>query len=74
MGRDQVHPVLCKVVIEAIAVIRPIANERLRLRLQHVEVESELDQRDLMMIGGSPRAAAHADPQSREFSRFCHVW
>ncbi|HSF67721.1 MAG TPA: hypothetical protein VLA67_09885 [Nitrospiraceae bacterium] len=50
--RDQVHAVLLEVIIESVAVIRAIANELLRLGLQHVEVETELHQGDLMMIGG----------------------
>ena len=49
--RDQVHPVLLEVIIEPVAVIGAIANEVLGLGLQHIEVETELDQCDLMMIG-----------------------
>ena len=51
MRGNHVHPVLLEVLIEPITVIRPIANEMLGLGLQHVEVETELHQRDLMMIG-----------------------
>lgn len=51
MRGNQIHPVLLEVIIEPITVIRPIANEMLGLGLQHVEVETELHQRDLMMIG-----------------------
>lgn len=50
MGRNQIHPVLLEVGIEPIAVIRAIPNEMLRLGLQHVEVETQLDQGDFMMI------------------------
>ncbi|MCE3224090.1 MAG: hypothetical protein K0S58_2270 [Nitrospira sp.] len=39
-------------MIESIAVIGAIADEMLRLGLQHVEIETELDQRDLVMIRG----------------------
>jgi len=49
-GGDHVDAVLLEVVIEPIAVIGPIANEMLRLGLQHVEVDTELHQRDFMMI------------------------
>ena len=78
MGRDHVDAVLFEVVIEAIAVIRPIANEMLGFRFQHVEVETELDQGDFMMMRrmrtdreGQPvpihnRENLHAFPAFRE--------
>src|SRR5579885_1621896 len=50
--RNQVHPVLLEVVIEPVAVVGPIPNEMFGLGLQHVEVETQLHQRDLMMIRG----------------------
>ena len=43
MGGNQVHPVLFQIVIEPIAVVRPITDEMLGFGLQHVEVETELD-------------------------------
>ena len=58
--RDQAHAVLLEVVIESIAVIRTITDEVLGFGLQHVEVETELHQRDLMMIG---RVCAHRERQ-----------
>ena len=61
MRRDQVHPVLVEVGIEAIAVIRPISDEMLGLGLEHVEVETELYQGDFMMIR---RMRAHREGQS----------
>ena len=51
MGRNHVDAILLEVVIEAVAVIGSIANEILGSRLQHVEVETELDPDDVMMIG-----------------------
>lgn len=48
---DPIHSVALEVVIEAVAVIRAIADEMLGLGLQHVEVEAELHQGDLMMVG-----------------------
>src|SRR6185312_6219027 len=44
MGRNHVDALLLEVVIEAVAVIGSIANEILGSRLQHVEVETKLDQ------------------------------
>jgi hypothetical protein len=52
MRRDHVDAVLLEILIEAIAVIGPVSDEMFRLGLQHVEVETELDQGDFMMIGG----------------------
>jgi len=40
-----------EVIIEAIAVVSTIPNEMFWLGLQHVEVETELNQGDFMMIG-----------------------
>ena len=51
MRGNQVHPVLLEVLIELIAVIGAITNEMFRFGFQHVEVETEVHQRDLMMIG-----------------------
>lgn len=51
MRGDQVHTVVAEGGIEAIAVIRPISDEMLGLGLEHVEVETELHQRHLMMVG-----------------------
>ena len=50
MGRHQVHAVLLQVVIEPIALIGPIGDEMLRFGLGHVELETELDQGDFVMI------------------------
>lgn len=61
MRRDQVHTILVEVGIEAIAVIRPIPDEMLGLGLEHVEVETELHQGDLMMIR---RMCAHGEGQT----------
>ncbi len=47
---DQVDSVLFELVIEAVAVIRPITNEMFRLGLQDIEVETQLHQGDFMMI------------------------
>lgn len=51
MGRDHVDAVLLEVVIEPITVRGAIANEMFRLRLQHVEAETQLHQRDVMVMG-----------------------
>lgn len=51
MGPNQVDAVLREVVIEPVAVIGSIADEILGLGLQHGEVETELHERDLKMIG-----------------------
>lgn len=51
MRGNEVHAILLEVVIEPIAVIGPIADEMLRLGLQHVEVEGQLDQGDFVMVG-----------------------
>jgi hypothetical protein len=50
MRRDQVHAILFELVIEPIAVIGSIAIEMFGLRLQHVEVKTQLDQGDFVMI------------------------
>ena len=60
VGGNHVHPVLLEVVIQPIAVIRAIANEMFGLGLQHVKVETELHQRDFMMIG---RVCAYRERQ-----------
>src|SRR5579885_1509855 len=49
--RDQVHAVLLEIVIEPVAIVGAIADKMFGLGLQHVEVETQLHQRDLMMIG-----------------------
>jgi hypothetical protein len=59
MWRNHIHAVVVEVVIQPITVIRAITDEVLRFGLPHVEVKTELHQRDLMMIGrvresGSP--------------------
>ena len=51
MRGNHIHPVLLELRIELIAVIGTITDEMLRLSLEHVEIETELHQRDLMMIG-----------------------
>ena len=50
MRGNQVHPVLFEVFIQSVTIIGAGPNEMLRLGLQHVEVETELDQGDFMMI------------------------
>lgn len=50
MGRNQIHALLSELVIKPIAVIGAVPNEMRGLRLQHVEVETELHQGDFMMI------------------------
>lgn len=58
MGRKHVDAILCEVVIEPITVVGPIPNGILGFGLQHVAVETELNQLDLMMIG---RMRAHRE-------------
>jgi hypothetical protein len=43
MRSNNVDAVVFEVLIEAIAVRGPVANEMLGFRLQHVEVETELN-------------------------------
>jgi len=52
MRGNQIDAVPFEVLIEAIAVIGPVTNEMFGLSLQHIEVETELDQGDFMMIRG----------------------
>ncbi len=52
MGRNEVDAILLEVVIAAIAVIGPIADEMLGFSLEHVEIETELDQGDFVIIRG----------------------
>src|SRR5689334_6238872 len=47
---NHIDPVLLEGIIEAVTVIGPVPDEMFRLGLQHVEVETELDQGDFMMI------------------------
>lgn len=51
---NQVHADLFEVVIEHIAVIGSIADEILRFGLKHVEIETELNQGDFVMIRRMP--------------------
>ena len=78
MRRNAVHALLFEVVIEPLAVIGPIPNEMFGLGFEHVEVETELDQGDCVMIRcvrtdgeGEPmpihnRQNLHAFPAFRE--------
>ncbi len=52
MGRNHIHTILFEIVIEAIAIIGTVPNEMLRLGLQYIEFQTELDQRDFMMVSG----------------------
>jgi hypothetical protein len=52
MGRNEVDTLLLEVGIEAVAVVRPIADEMFGFGLEHVEIETELDQGDFVMIRG----------------------
>ena len=61
MGRNHVDAVLFQVVIEAVTVIGTIPNEMFGLGFEHVEVETELDQGDFMMIR---RMGAHRKRQA----------
>ena len=61
MRGNHVHPVLLEVVIEPITVIRAIANEMFGLGLQHVEVETELHQGDL--LSSSTSTASNTTPE-----------
>lgn len=48
--RDEIDTFSRELLVERIAVVGTIADEILRLRLEHVEVEAQLHQRDFMMI------------------------
>ena len=50
MRRDQVHPFLGQGCVQRIAVVGTIADQVLRLGFQHVEVETQLHQRHLVMV------------------------
>src|SRR5437870_13209358 len=52
MRRDHLDAVLAQLLIEWIAVVGPIADQILRLGLDHVEVEAQLYQPNFVVIGG----------------------
>ena len=62
MRRDHARlPSLPELFIQPVAIVRPVADQILGLGLNHVEVEAQLYQRDLMMIG---RVRTHRERQS----------
>src|SRR5256885_4087476 len=52
MRRDHLDAVLAQLLIEWIAVVGAIADQILRLGLDHVEVEAKLYQPNFVVIGG----------------------
>src|SRR5215471_10242860 len=52
MRRDHLDAVLAQLLIEWIAVVGAIADQILRLGLDHVEVEAQLYQPNFVVIGG----------------------
>src|SRR5207249_8936333 len=52
MRRDHLDAVLAQLLIEWIAVVGPIADQILRLGLDHVEVEAQLYEPNFVVIGG----------------------
>src|SRR5438094_4152816 len=52
MRRDHLDAVLAQLLIEWIAVVGAIADQILRLGLDHVEVEAQLYETNFMAIGG----------------------
>ena len=52
MRRDHLDAVLAQLLIEWIAVVGPIADQILRLGLDHVEVEAQLYQPNFVVVGG----------------------
>ena len=56
--RDHLGALLAQLCIQFVAVVRASANQTLHLRLDHVEVERQLDQRDLVVIGRMRRDRA----------------
>ena len=60
MRRNHLHAVLLQFVVQRFAVIDLVANQALRLGLNHVEVETELHQRHFVMVG---RVRAHRQRQ-----------
>jgi len=72
MGCNHVDAVVLEVVIEAIAVIGSVANEMLGVRLQHLEVETELDHGDFMMIGRM-RTGGEGEPVPIDNRQNLHV-
>jgi hypothetical protein len=61
MRRNHFHALLLQRFIQTIAVVRLVADQVLRLRLDHVKVEAELHQRHFMMIR---RMRAHRQRQT----------
>lgn len=61
MRGDHVDAVPLEIVIDPLTVIRAITTEMLGLGFEHGEIETELDQRDLMMIR---RMRTHEEEQS----------
>jgi hypothetical protein len=55
--RDHLYPVLSQLLVQYVAVIGFIANKILRFGFDHVEIETELNQRDLMMVSAACEVA-----------------
>ena len=49
--RDQFRPFIVQFRIQVVAIVRAISNRIFRSRLDHVEIEPSLDQRDVVAIG-----------------------
>ncbi len=72
MRSHQVHPFLLEIIIQSITVIGVVPNEMLGLGLQHVEVDTELDQRDFMMVRGMC-AGGKGEPMAIDNRQDFHV-
>ena len=50
--RDHLDAILAQLLIQRIAIVGAISNQIFRLGFDHVEVEAQLHQADLMVVGG----------------------
>ena len=79
MRRNHLDAVVLQIIIEAVAVISFVADQLLRLRFDHVEIEGQLNERDLMVIGsmcGDSQRKAVAIYNTHDFhafSAFCRA-
>src|SRR5437588_5028389 len=75
MRRDHLDAVLAQLLIEWIAVVGPIADQILRLGLDHVEVEAQLYQPNFVVVArqsrrlGDPRKGRRSRGNERQIAR-----
>lgn len=71
--RDHLDAILTQVGIQRVTVAGVVANQILRLRFDHVELEAQLHQRDLMMVRGM-RADRQRQPVTIDNRRDFHAF